>query len=273
MPNSSPTSRRLLTAIRLATAAALLTATAALGACNVSITNQAEGRAEWKRDYTLTADGALEIRNTNGQIDIEPSDGDKVTVVAERIAKAATEEAAKKAAEEMEIKETVSSSSILLDGRTNSSGIMIGGSRQIKFHIRAPKGARLTLTTTNGKLVIRDMTGELRLDTTNGEIEGRNLAGTTRAETTNGVISLDYAALGSGGVTAETTNGKVDISLAKSLKARISARVVNGAIDTEDLTLETSEKSRRRLSGTLNGGGPEIRVETTNGAVSFRGRQ
>lgn len=268
-----PSHRRALPTLRLAGAALVLTATAALSACNVSITNQAEARSDWKRDYTLTAGGTLEIRNTNGEITIEPSEGDKVTVTAERIARAATDEAAKKAADEMEIKETVSSGSILLDGRTNTSGIMIGGSRQIKFRVRAPKGSALTLATTNGKLIVRDMTGELRLDTTNGEIEGRNLEGTTRAETTNGLISLDYAALGSGGVTAETTNGKVDISLAKSAKARISARVTNGGISTENLTLEASEQSRRRLSATLNGGGPEIRVETTNGAVTFRGRQ
>ena len=261
--------------LRLAGAAVVLAAAATLSACNIDISNQAEGRSEWKKDYTLAAGGSLEIKNTNGLIEIDPADGDKVSVTAERIAKAGTDEAAKKAAAAMEIKETVSGSSITLDASLTNAGISInigGGSRQVKFHVRAPKGTRLTFSNTNGNIDVRDMTGELRLSTTNGRIQGKNLEGSTRADTTNGVINLDFSAIGADGITAETTNGKVEITLAKSIKARVNARVTNGAISTENLPLEASENSRRRLTGTLNGGGPEIRVETTNGAVNLRGK-
>ena len=256
---------------RLAGAAALVAAATTLSACNLQISMQAEGRSEWKKDFTLAAGGSLDIRNTNGIIEIDPSEGDKVTVTAERIAKAATDAEAQKAAEAIEIKEAVTGSSIVLDARTTSNGLL-GGNRQVKFHVRAPKGTTLTFTTTNGTIEVREMTGELRLETTNGKITGRGLAGTTRAQTTNGVIDLDYEAIGSGGITAETTNGKVDIALPKTGKAQVSSRVTNGAINSENLNLQTSESSRRRLTGTLNGGGPEVRVETTNGAVSLRGK-
>jgi hypothetical protein len=57
-----------------------------------------------------------------------------------------------------------------------------------------------------------------------------------------------------------------------SIKARLSARVSNGAITTEGLTVAVAEQSRRRLDGTLGGGGPLIRLETTNGAVQIRGK-
>lgn len=259
--------------VRLAGAALVLAAAATLSACDINITDQAEGRSEWKKDYTLAAGGSLEIRNTNGLIEIDPSGGDKVTVTAERIAKAGTDEAAKKAAEEIEIKETVSGSGIVLDAAIHRPTINIGGgSRQVKFHVRAPKGTRLTLSNTNGTIEVRDMTGELQLSTTNGRILGKNLEGNTRAETTNGQVSLDFSAIGSDGITAETTNGRVEITLAKSIKARVNARVTNGAISAEDLPLAITEQSRRRLTATMNGGGPEIRVETTNGGVSLRAK-
>ena len=116
------------------------------------------------------------------------------------------------------------------------------------------------------------MTGEVRLSTTNGRILGKNLEGTARAETTNGMIDMDFSAIGTGGISAETTNGRVELTLAKSIKARVNGRVTNGAITTENLSLDTTENSRRRLTGTLNGGGPEIRLETTNGAVNVRGK-
>ena len=261
--------------IRLAGAALVVAAAAALSACNIDISGQAEGRSEWKKDYTLAAGGSLEIKNTNSLIEIDPSDGDKVSVTAERIAKAGTDEAAKQAAEAIEIKETVTGSSITLDASITHAVIginIMGGSRQVKFHVRAPKGTRLILSNTNGNIDVRDMTGELRLSTTNGRIQGRNLEGNTRAETTNGLINLNYSAIGADGITAETTNGKVEITLAKSIKARLNARVTNGAITAEDLPLAISEQSRRRLTATMNGGGPEIRVETTNGAVSLRSK-
>lgn len=257
--------------IRLASAALVLTAAASLSACNLQISNQAEARSEWKKEFTLAAGGTLEIRNTNGLIEVEPSDGTQVTITAERIAKGRTDADAKQAAEAIEITDTVTGSSIVLDARTSLTSLM-GGSRQVKFHVRAPKGTMLTLTNTNGAIDVRDMTGELRLDTTNGRIRGVNLSGTTRAETTNGEVDLSYAALGEGGVNAQTTNGRVVITVPTSTKARVSVRVTNGGISTENLTIEASEQTRKRLSGTLNGGGPEIRLETTNGAVNLRGK-
>jgi hypothetical protein len=251
--------------------ALLVAATMSLGACNLDISSQAQAQSDWKKDYTLAAGGTLEIRNTNGLIEVDPGDGNQVSVVAERIAKAATDADAQKAAEAIEIKETVSSSGIVLDAKIAMNNLFTG-SRTVKFHVRAPKGTVLILSNTNGDINVRNMTGELKLESTNGRIKGMNLEGTTHAETTNGEVDLDYAALGTGGITAETTNGGVIITLAKDLKASVNARVTNGGISAQNLSLETTESSRRRLTGTINGGGPEIRLETTNGAVVLRGK-
>jgi DUF4097 and DUF4098 domain-containing protein YvlB len=256
---------------RLAAAALVLAAAASLGACNLQISNQAEARSEWKKEFTLAAGGTLEIRNTNGLIEVEPSEGTQVTVTAERIAKGRTDADAKQAAEAIEIIESVTGSSITLDARASLTSLL-GGNRQVKFRVRAPKGTMLTLTNTNGAIDVRDMTGELRLDTTNGRIRGINISGTTRAESTNGEVDLSYTALGDGGVNAETTNGRVVVTVPTATKARVNVRVTNGGINTENLSIDVSEQTRKRLSGTINGGGPEIRLETTNGGVSLRGK-
>jgi hypothetical protein len=63
-------------------------------------------------------------------------------------------------------------------------------------------------------------------------------------------------------------NGGVDLALPAESRARILARVTNGGISTGDLGLEpTGEQTRRRVEGTLNGGGASVTVETTNGGV------
>jgi hypothetical protein len=48
--------------------------------------------------------------------------------------------------------------------------------------------------------------------------------------------------------------------------------VTNGAISTSDLNLSATEQSRRRVEGAIGGGGPAIRLETTNGLITVRGR-
>lgn len=257
---------------RLAAAFLVLAGAANLAACHLNIDNKAEARSEWKKSYTLAAGGTFEIRNTNGLIEVSPGDGDQISVTAERIAKAATDQEAKDAAEKIEIRETVSADSIVLDAKIVSGGLFSGGDRQVKFHVRAPRGTTLRLSNTNGEIKITDMTGELRLDTTNGAVKAVGISGVTRASTTNGAVSLDFASIPSGGVTAETTNGGVIITIPKDAKARINARVSNGGIEADGLALSITEQTRRRLDATLNGGGAEVRLETTNGGIRIRGK-
>jgi hypothetical protein len=256
---------------RFAAAALVLAAGVNLAGCHLSIDNKAEGRSEWKKSFTLAKGGTFEIRNTNGLIEVSPGDGDQITVTAEKIAKAPTEAEAKEMAEKIEIHETAASDSIILDAKLSATG-MFSGSRQVKFHVRAPRGTTLRLSNTNGEIEITDMTGEIRLDTTNGSVKAVGISGPTHASTTNGAVSLDFASVPSEGVSAETTNGGVIVTIPKDAKARINARVSNGGIEADGLALAITEQSRRRLDATLNGGGADIRLETTNGGVRIRGK-
>lgn len=256
---------------RLAAALLVLTAGVNLAACRLDIDNQAEARSEWKKTYTLAKGGSFEIRNTNGLIEVSPGDGDQISVVAERIAKGATDQAAKEAAEKIEINETASADSIIIDAKMSVTG-MFSGNRQVKFHVKAPRGTTLRLSNTNGAIEITDMTGEMRLETTNGAVKAVGISGVTRASTTNGAVSLDFASLPAGGVIAETTNGGVIITIPKDAKARINARVSNGGIEADGLELAVTDQSRRRLDATVNGGGAELRLETTNGGIRVRGK-
>jgi len=229
-----------------------------------------EGKSEWTKTYPFAEGGTLEISSTNGEVDVTPSDGPTVTVVAEKIAHAATEAAAKDAAAAIQIKESVSSTRISLDARMESS--FSTGSREVRFHIKAPEGTALTINTTNGEISLHNIKGDLHIETTNGEIKGDGLAGSTSIETTNGEIALDFSAMPSHGITCSTTNGEISVTIPKDSNARISAEVTNGEISTDNLALHDKKDSRKSLDGVLNAGGPEIKIETTNGAIKIRGR-
>jgi hypothetical protein len=76
-----------------------------------------------------------------------------------------------------------------------------------------------------------------------------------------------------GGVKLDCTNGGINLRLPRDAKATISARISNGGISQGDLSIETTgESSRRRLEGRLNGGGPRIDIEGTNGGITLAGR-
>ncbi len=229
-----------------------------------------EGKSEWTKTYTLSEGGALEIDTTNGEVDITPSDGSTVSVVAEKIAHASTEAAAKDAAAAIPIKESVSATRIQLDARME--GTFTGGDREVKFHIKAPSWAAVTINATNAEISVRDMTGDLHVETTNGQITGSGLAGTTSVETTNGEVTLDFVKIPASGITCSATNGEITVGIPKDGNARIAAEVTNGDISTENLTLHDTKDTRKSLDAVLNAGGPAIKIETTNGGIKIRGR-
>ena len=84
--------------------------------------------AEWRKTYELQPGGRLEISNVNGKIDVKPSAGNTVEIVAQKSARAASTEAAKQALERIEIQENESPSGIRIETKVQrNSGGFFGG--------------------------------------------------------------------------------------------------------------------------------------------------
>ena len=76
----------------------------------------------------------------------------------------------------------------------------------------------------------------------------------------------------------ETVNGGVELAMPSESKATIAARCVNGGVHVEGLEIRQEEQGndferRRRLNGTMNGGGAKVNMSTTNGGVRLSDRQ
>jgi DUF4097 and DUF4098 domain-containing protein YvlB len=260
----------------VARAAAVLAAAAGLSACDVVVnTMHGGGRAQaertWTRSYTLTAgEAAVDIVNVNGAINVEAIDGSTLEVKAVLTARGATEDDARKVLDKVEMAEEASAASVRLQAKypreLGRSGI------EVTYTVRAPRSARLSLETTNGQVKVNGVLAGLKAEVTNGSIHGEGLANTVVATTTNGEIKVKMASMGGDGVTLETTNGSIDLRLPADAKATLAARCVNGGISVNDIPFEKSgEGSRRKLDGTINGGGPALRLETINGRIRVGG--
>jgi hypothetical protein len=251
----------------------VLPAALALSACDMSLGNLT-GRAteEWTHTYPLTPGGEVRIVNTNGKVDVEGVDGNTVEVRAERIAKGATEESAREMLPRLKITEDVKPDRVSVETE-RMGGIMIGAGFEVRYHVKAPKGAVVNVTSTNGVIALTGLGGKVTAHTTNGLVSGRMMTGGVDAHTTNGAVNVDMASVGTQRIALHTTNGGVSLSLPDTAKADIDASCTNGGINVSALDkLEITDKSRRHVEGKLNGGGASITLETTNGAIRVRPR-
>jgi DUF4097 and DUF4098 domain-containing protein YvlB len=97
--------------------------------------------------------------------------------------------------------------------------------------------------------------------------------GLARAQTVNGSITVAMGRADwpdADGLEFKTVNGSIDVSAPASMSTRVEAKTLNGEITTDFPITVQGTFSRRRLSGTIGGGGRELRLETVNGSVQIR---
>ena len=267
---------------KLTVLAAALAFGLATTACDIKTTANGEfsmdiatGKAEdtWSRTYKLADTGRFELINVNGRITAEPAEGGEVVVEGKRTAKARSDEGARDLLSKLEIREEVGDATVRVESRPpRLSGF---SSHEIEWTIKIPKGVIVDVRTTNGGVRLNNLSNEIHAKTTNGGVKGTNIiASVIEASAVNGGVEIALGAPldSAASLELETVNGGVELSLPQESKATIAARCVNGGVHVENLDIDREEQQsdfdkRRRLNGTMNGGGAKVNLSTTNGGV------
>lgn len=261
---------------RLRAAALLLPALLLVSAgCDLAMADFTDQEtAEWRKTYELAPGGRIEISNVSGKIQVSPGEGNAVEVYAKRIGKASSKEAAKAALDGIQIVDSSEGGVIKVQTKVERSGVTFGHSQsQVEYVVRVPTSAELKVTNVNGGVELTGLQGRITAEATNGGIRASDIAGPIEASTTNGGVEVDLAKVDDGGVKLECTNGGIKLRIPSTAKATISARISNGGIAADGLNLESrGESNRRRLDGDLNGGGPRIDLQGTNGGIAISAR-
>lgn len=266
--------------------AAILAVGLATSACDIQAGNGkfdidiASGKATetWSRTYKLADKGRFELINVNGKITAEATDGNELIVEGHKTAKARSDEAAKELLAKLEIREEAGESTVRVESRPPRLSGFSG--HEIEWTIKVPKGVILDLRTTNGGVRLNNLTNEVHAKSTNGGVRGVNIDPTiVEASTVNGGVELELTTPleTSDSIDMEAVNGGVTLQLLPESKASIEARCVNGRVNVEEgLKIKRDDEDqgpgheferRRRLNGTMNGGGAHVRMSTTNGGV------
>lgn len=153
------------------------------------------------------------------------------------------------------------------------------------------------LRTSGGDIEVRGVGGSLQAHTSGGDVSGADLNGAVTARTSGGDVELRKvngavrAATSAGDIEVEITlqdfkkeqridlqssAGSIRLTIPEKLPASISAEIVNAGgrwkrFDIySDFPLTRQEEAgggSLRMSGDINGGGGEIRLETSNGDI------
>lgn len=234
---------------------------------------------DFKKVVAFQSNGKIEVKTTNGNIEITSWDQNTVEIRAEIKVKSPSRREAERIFEKVEILINKSNHRISIEPdyprKQGGDGFLdwifgSGTSVVVNFSIRVPRESDLDLRSTNGRLSISEVEGESTLKTTNGSIDAERLKGSVIGSTTNGSIALQVSQFqANDSIDLSTTNGSIKLTLTEDVKADIKASTVNGSVRTDFPITISGKMNRKRLSGVINGGGGSIELATVNGSITI----
>jgi DUF4097 and DUF4098 domain-containing protein YvlB len=158
-----------------------------------------------------------------------------------------------------------SGGSIELEGSTGTADVRTSGGS-----IRIGNVDGFVMARTSGGSVSIDRAGgEVDASTSGGGITVNEVNGTIRAKTSGGSIKAYISQQPKGDCTLTTSGGGVQVRLAPDVRVDVQASSSGGRVRTAVPITVVGEISRNRVTGTLNGGGPLLKLHTSGGGVSI----
>jgi len=248
--------------------------------------------AKYERQVQLSAPlapGSVFTAQThNGSITITGTNVADCNLTATIIARAATEEAARKLAEQVKVKLQASNSRLTV--RIQKPAFMTNQSVSVNLDVTVPNQTDLQLTTHNGAVRITNITGQVNATTHNGSATAKQVSSTIKLETHNGSVTCKEI---SGDINLRTHNGKINAAYSKNappvfnasmvthngsidftaplnLSATVDLSTHNGSINTDLPITVIGKVSRSKLAGTIGTGEGKLHLETHNGSIRIR---
>ena len=170
---------------------------------------------------------------------------------------------------------TVDDLSADLDGDTSGGSVHVhdvAGKARVRTSGGSIEAGRirgsLDAETSGGSVRIESVTGDLKAHSSGGPIRIFDAGGRVEADTSGGGVEVAFAKGNGLGGRIESSGGGITVSLDPSVHLEIDAHAERVE---SDLPLMThGAYSRESLHGTLNGGGPSLRLDTSGGSIHIR---
>jgi DUF4097 and DUF4098 domain-containing protein YvlB len=266
----------------------LLSLMITLAGCCVNIGSCAM-RAKYERTVRLSAPmspgSSFEAQTHNGSIKAAGADIADCNLTATITARAITEQEARKVAEKTTV--TLERFGDGLIARIDKPAFLMNQSVSVSLDVQLPDKSDLELTTHNGSVSVRNITGRLngathngkitaehvsgkaQLHTHNGAVICRHIAGDTRLKTHNGSVKVYYSQTAPPlcDISLVTYNGGIELETPPDFSGQVDLSTHNGSIRTELPITVVGKVSKQKLSGKIGTGNGKLYLETHNGSI------
>jgi Putative adhesin len=144
-------------------------------------------------------------------------------------------------------------------------------SATVDFTLRAPKNANVRVENHNGRVEVKNLTGNANITSHNGEIETESSGESLEAKTDNGEIDAHFSGRK---IKLQSDNGRINADLSESHAIEGELGTHNGRVEVtvgKDTSCELAVKTRHgrsnSRSGKIGSGGGRLVVSTHNGGI------
>lgn len=127
----------------------------------------------------------------------------------------------------------------------------------------------LDVQTSGGSIHIGRVNGPVKAHTSGGSIHVEEVQGSIEASTSGGGISATIGMQPEGDCELSTSGGSIRAWLSRDLNLDVSAKTSGGSVRTDLPIGIQGERTRSRLEGRLNQGGPRLLLATSGGGISI----
>jgi hypothetical protein len=119
--------------------------------------------------------------------------------------------------------------------------------------------------TSGGSLLFSDIQGDIDIKTSGGSIKLDNVIGEINAKTSGGSIKAKFSTSPIKESVLKTSGGSITAYLPKGTAVNLTAKTSGGSVKS-DFIVE-GKNTKKNISGTINGGGPRLILNTSGGSV------
>lgn len=239
-----------------------------------------EKTEKFHETYQVNPGTKMYISNVNGDVDVKQWDKDYVEVNATKKTNRDRNELAKMAVEVV----TGAVMEIQTEYLEKNARVSVDYQIWIPEQVMVQK-----VTTSNGDIMLREISGDAEVVTSNGDIDLKDVIGAVQVQTSNGDIEIRgattiiEAGTSNGDILAEirqvpeegteiaTSNGSIDLYFSEKLNADLASATSMGEVSIKDLDLESQFTARTgsttKIKGRIGKGGRIVDVHTSNGDI------
>lgn len=236
---------------------------------------------EWKKDYPVGEGAELRVDTNDASVHVTAVDGKaisaRVVTSGYKIGPGDVTVTEHQTGSRVELRVKIPSRMFVMDF----------GTRSVRIEVQVPSTTKLDVSSSDGSLHLAGLRAQADLRTSDGSIEVRDHQGTLRAKTSDGSMHIDgrfenldlhtsdgsiQCDVRSGSRVAtpwsvESADGSIRLNVPAELAANLEMHTGDGHIELNPSVTVNGSISRTDVRGRLNGGGPLLKVRTSDGSI------